>query len=98
MFALGREVNWAATPLGAPEGWSPALRTAVGVVLHAKLPMVVRWGPELVQIYNDAYVSHLGPARHPTANADAGDDHDSDASEPEPAATLTDAEVHETNS
>jgi outer membrane protein assembly factor BamB len=60
-------------------------------------PILVR--DALVAVGDDEGTLYLlGPARQ--TNADAGDGHDSDASEPEsePAATLTDAEVHETNS
>jgi len=50
-----RELDWAKTPLGPPERWSPALKWAVGLVLASGFPKAVRWGPELVLIYNDAY-------------------------------------------
>jgi signal transduction histidine kinase len=58
--------DWADTPLGPMEGWPQALRIAVSICLNSRFPMFVWWGPELVNIYNDAYVPVLG-RRHPQA-------------------------------
>ncbi len=55
-----RAFDWASTPLGSPSSWSPALRTAAGIVLESRNPMFLWWGPELVQLYNDAYRPSLG--------------------------------------
>ncbi|MBO9543290.1 MAG: PAS domain-containing protein [Caulobacter sp.] len=51
--------DWSTTPLGARDAWSPALRLAVDMILAANFPMALRWGPELVLIYNDAYAPAL---------------------------------------
>ena len=72
MRALCREVDWAATPLGPVSSWPVSLRTVVGIVLGSRNPMFLFWGPDLVQIYNDAYRPSLGAAgsatsRHPKA-------------------------------
>jgi len=68
-----RAFDWAATPLGPPEGWSQSLRTAVGIVLGSRNPMFLWWGPELVQLYNDAYRPSLGQGdRHPRALGSRG--------------------------
>ena len=68
MRALARAFDWASTPLGPSAGWSHALRTTVGIVLASRNPMFLWWGPQLVQIYNDAYRPSLGlGARHPGA-------------------------------
>ncbi|WP_249522168.1 SpoIIE family protein phosphatase [Modestobacter marinus] len=56
--------DWAATPLGPVDAWTPTLRTAVGTVLNSRFPMLLMWGPELIMIYNDAYAPMLG-GRHP---------------------------------
>jgi signal transduction histidine kinase/ActR/RegA family two-component response regulator len=56
--------DWAATPLGAMEDWPQALRIAVSICLNSRFPMFVWWGPQLVNIYNDAYIPMLGK-RHP---------------------------------
>jgi PAS domain S-box-containing protein len=68
MRALSRAFDWRSTPLGPVTGWSQSLRTAVGIVLACRNPMFLWWGPELVQIYNDAYRPSLGQGeRHPAA-------------------------------
>ena len=46
------------------EGWPQSLRTAVSICLASGFPELVMWGPELVQIYNDAFRSVL-QAKHP---------------------------------
>src|SRR5215213_8687062 len=61
-----REHNWAATPLGPVEAWPPSLRTAAALVLGSGFPSILVWGPELVQVYNDAYVGLIG-SKHPAA-------------------------------
>ncbi|WP_338765502.1 PAS domain S-box protein [Massilia sp. METH4] len=63
---LVRAFDWAATPLGDPETWTPALRTTVDIVLNSPIAMVLMWGPRHVMIYNDGYVEIAG-ARHPAA-------------------------------
>src|SRR5688500_16693673 len=72
MFERCRRFDWAATPLGPVEGWSQSLRTMAGAVLHSRNPMLLFWGPHLIQFYNDAFRPSLGPAegpapRHPRA-------------------------------
>ena len=54
MRALCRATDWAATPLGPVDRWSTSLRTTAGIVLSSRHPMILWWGPELVQLYNDA--------------------------------------------
>jgi signal transduction histidine kinase/DNA-binding response OmpR family regulator len=63
---LIRKVNWAATPLGPPDDWSPGLRMMVPFVLANRFPMLLWWGPEYIQFYNDAYAPILGD-KHPRA-------------------------------
>jgi len=36
-------------------------------MLTSQVPMCVAWGPELVQLYNDAYRAILGPVKEPSA-------------------------------
>ncbi|MFC7616298.1 ATP-binding protein [Actinokineospora soli] len=62
MFAaddeVGRDlaaVEWAATPLGTPDGWPPSLRTTVSIMLSSRFPMWMAWGPELTFFCNAAY-------------------------------------------
>lgn len=66
MRALLRAKDWSETPLGPREGWPQSLRTVVELALASPLPMLVLWGPELVQIYNDAYAPIVA-AMHPAA-------------------------------
>jgi PAS domain S-box-containing protein len=66
MNARVRSFDWAATPLGPMDRWPQSLRIAVGICMSSRFPMFVWWGPELINIYNDAYVPMLG-AKHPRA-------------------------------
>jgi len=66
MSTLVREKDWAATPLGPMERWSASLRLCVSIILSSGFPMALRWGPELIMIYNDAYSGILGD-KHPDA-------------------------------
>ncbi|MEO5881708.1 MAG: PAS domain-containing protein, partial [Caldimonas sp.] len=66
MAARVRDKDWSQTPLGAIALWPASLRIAVGSVLDSPLPTIVLWGPELIQVYNDAYQPILGK-RHPAA-------------------------------
>ena len=44
MHALTREFDWANSPLGAIENWSPSLRTAVSICLESMFPIWILWG------------------------------------------------------
>jgi len=61
---LIRTHDWASTPLGPMDDWPQSLRTAVGIVVRSRVPMVMLWGPEGVMIYNDGYSVFAG-GRHP---------------------------------
>ena len=61
-----REFDWASTPLGPIERWPLALRSTVDTLLASAFPNIVLWGPELIQIYNDAYIPIIG-VKHPYA-------------------------------
>jgi hypothetical protein len=65
MGALFRAHDWAATPLGAIETWSPSVKTAVSLCLTSRFPIVLWLGPELRLVYNDAYIPFLGEGKHP---------------------------------
>ncbi|HTK70738.1 MAG TPA: ATP-binding protein [Candidatus Eisenbacteria bacterium] len=47
--------DWASTPLGPMESWSPALTTSLRIMLANRFPHVLWWGPEYIQFYNDSY-------------------------------------------
>jgi PAS domain S-box-containing protein len=57
-------LDWATTPLGPRETWSPRLTFAVDMIVASRFPSALRWGGGLVLIYNDAYAPMLGE-RHP---------------------------------
>ena len=59
-----RDFDWSATSLGPIHAWPHALRTIVDVALGSAFPQVVLWGPDLIQLYNDAYAEIIGE-RHP---------------------------------
>jgi signal transduction histidine kinase/CheY-like chemotaxis protein len=76
LFAAGGEAgrlmaafDWAATPVGPVESWPASLRFAVRTVLVSKFPMVLTWGPDHLQFYNDAYAPLIG-AKHPAIGED----------------------------
>ncbi|QFU90900.1 ATP-binding protein [Amycolatopsis sp. YIM 10] len=66
-----RRTDWAATPLGPVEDWPIELRSAIRTVLPSNIPMLLWWGPELVQIFNDAYTPVLGD-KYPAAIGQPG--------------------------
>jgi PAS domain S-box-containing protein len=66
-----RATDWAATPLGPVAGWTAELRAAIRTVLPSRIPMLLWWGRELVQIFNEAYTPVLGD-KFPAAAGQAG--------------------------
>jgi signal transduction histidine kinase len=64
MGPLCRALDWAATPLGPVDRWPESLRTTAGLVLRQGIAMNLCWGPELIQVYNDAYRVIMG-GKHP---------------------------------
>ncbi|SDS81736.1 Signal transduction histidine kinase [Actinoplanes derwentensis] len=57
---------WPDTALGPVSAWPQSLRSAVRVVLSSRYPMLLLWGPDLTQLYNDAYSALIGD-KHPAA-------------------------------
>jgi len=55
-----RSHDWENSPLGSPGTWPSSLRTAVGIMLNSSFPMFLAWGPELIFLFNDAYLPILG--------------------------------------
>ena len=62
-----REHDWSGSALGPLERWPQSLRTAVNLMLGARQPMWLGWGPAASFLYNDAYIDVLSPAKHPWA-------------------------------
>ncbi len=68
MRALCRAFDWSTTSLGPVEEWPLSLRTTVQTLLASRHPMFLWWGPDLIQIYNDAYrPSFASGGRHQRA-------------------------------
>ncbi|MEV7552184.1 SpoIIE family protein phosphatase [Amycolatopsis sp. NPDC089917] len=61
------EVDWAATPLGRPDGWPLSLRTAVGILLSSRFSMWMAWGPDLTFACNSAYRHNSLGRKYPWA-------------------------------
>lgn len=59
-----REHDWAETPLGRIDRWPQSLRTVVDLILAMPGPATILWGPENIQLYNDAYRT-VARDRHP---------------------------------
>lgn len=66
MGSLMRAHDWTTSPIGHPDTWPQALRSAVSLMLPNKQIMFVAWGPELAFLYNDAYRPVFGK-KHPSA-------------------------------
>jgi PAS domain S-box-containing protein len=63
-----RALAWERTPLGAPQAWPQSLKTAVSLMLRARQPVFIGWGPQLISLYNDGYIPICG-TKHPHALA-----------------------------
>ncbi|WP_433787664.1 SpoIIE family protein phosphatase [Actinomycetospora sp. CA-101289] len=61
------QVDWATTPVGAPDAWPTPLRTTVRTLLTTRFSMWMAWGPELTVFYNDAYWRDTLQSKHPWA-------------------------------
>jgi signal transduction histidine kinase len=55
-----RRHDWANTPLGPIDQWPDVLKTTVSLSLASHFPQAVVWGPELITLYNDAFLPILG--------------------------------------
>jgi signal transduction histidine kinase len=64
MGELMRSFDWASTPLGPPDTWCPTLQMMTRMLLSNSFPILLWWGPDFIQLYNDAYIPVLGD-KHP---------------------------------
>ncbi len=64
MAALMRSIDWSATRLGPVSRWPQSLRMMVRFLLANRFPLLLWWGPDYIQLYNDAYRPILG-TKHP---------------------------------
>jgi signal transduction histidine kinase/DNA-binding response OmpR family regulator len=67
MRAVYNEVDWSATPLGTRDTWPEMLRLLVDLCLDSEFPVQISWGPDLLLLYNEAYIPLLGAEKHPWA-------------------------------
>ena len=64
MGKLIQSINWSQNVLGPIENWPQSLRTTVSLCLSSTFPILIAWGPEHIQIYNDSYRPICG-SKHP---------------------------------
>ncbi|WPO00438.1 PAS domain-containing protein [Pseudomonas sp. MUP55] len=64
--AMIQRLDWAQSPLGEANDWPQSLRTAVDIVVHSPMPMLLLWGEQLTQLYNDGFALLAGN-KHPDA-------------------------------
>jgi len=65
MGALARALDWCQGPVGPVDTWPQSLRTALSILLESKFPMLLCWGPQFIQFYNDPFRPILGATKHP---------------------------------
>jgi hypothetical protein len=58
---------WETTPIGPVDSWPEQLRLLVEVMLSSEFPMMIVWGRDYTQLYNDAFRPILGTGKHPGA-------------------------------
>ena len=66
MGKLIQSIDWSKNPLGPMKNWPQSLRTTVSLCLSSTFPILIAWGPEYIQIYNDSYRPICG-SKHPEA-------------------------------
>ena len=64
MGELIRSMDWSESQLGPIEQWPQSLLTALNHCLSSTFPILIAWGPETIQFYNDAYKPICG-TKHP---------------------------------
>ncbi|KAL2349986.1 hypothetical protein BJ546DRAFT_545118 [Cryomyces antarcticus] len=61
---FARSIDWSNTSLGPIETWSSDLRQMCNLIMASPHPAAMYWGPDLIAIYNEAYVLLAGQ-KHP---------------------------------
>ena len=67
MRSVYDQVDWSATALGPQETWPALLRLVADLCLDSDSPVLIGWGPDLLMLYNEAYIPLLGAENHPWA-------------------------------
>ncbi|NNG61326.1 hypothetical protein HKD51_07060, partial [Pseudomonas fragi] len=60
VFSVSQRGALARSPLGEVAKWPQSLRTSAQLVLNSPLPMLLFWGEQLTQIYNDSFAALAG--------------------------------------
>jgi hypothetical protein len=68
-----RDFDWSTTSLGPIPTWPAELAYMFGTILHSQLPSCIIWGERGSFLYNTAYLSVLGPEKHPKALGQPGE-------------------------
>lgn len=61
---FARSIDWSSTPLGPIDGWPTELRSTCNLIMSSPHPAAMYWGPDLIAIYNEAYILLAGQ-KHP---------------------------------
>ncbi len=69
-----RAFDWERSPLGPISSWSQSLKSTVELMMASQLAMNLAWGPERIQIYNDAALAFMG-TKHPRVLGRPGHEH-----------------------
>ncbi len=64
MAILFRSYDWEQSELGPMDQWPPELPSFVILMLASREVVTIFWGSNRLMIYDDAYITQLGP-RHP---------------------------------
>lgn len=67
MGALMREKDWSGTVLNNPACWPLQLKQLIATMLVTPSPILICWGKEYTQFYNDDFRPILGINKHPRA-------------------------------
>src|SRR5262249_50256499 len=71
MSNIFNDKDWSQTLLGPVSSWSPTLKMMVRLLLANRFPLLLWWGPQFCQLYNDAYQPILG-TKHPKSLGQPG--------------------------
>jgi hypothetical protein len=55
-----RAFDWERSPLGPISSWPQSLKTTIDLMMASQLAMNLIWGPQRIQIYNDANRAFMG--------------------------------------
>lgn len=62
-----RKFDWSTTSLGPPEQWPVELKNMTSILLTSAFPVLICWGTDFIQLYNDAFRPINGENKHPQA-------------------------------